>query len=308
MAPNNNAVTTISLGQINTSLTGKNTLYLDAASLFDKNLHGPVKQILGTFVNEETLPNSAYIYIKKNEGFVKGEFDVVETVSGKIYLSPKNLKGVGNSLFGRNIINGINGFSDNIATILSQRGLSLNDFKLLQQKRYDLMTIVEKAHIDAIRNSIPIPDGNTLLQKVIPKNQIQSFIDVPNDNFRKVGGFVSTAKDAKHLNTFEDVYQGMRLDYPGTQFNLSDGSFGVIRYKTPTPNLTVPKLPEVTGDLPYTGNGFTGGNNGKLGTPEWKPPYNTPTEGSELWEVFSDGTEVLRAKISTAQNKFIPVP
>jgi hypothetical protein len=218
------------------------------------------------------------------------------------------VQGVGNSLFGRSIVNGINGFSDNVASILSQRGLSLNDFKLLQQKRYDLMTIAEKAHIDAIRNSIPIPDGNTLLQKVIPKNQIQSFIDVPNDNFRKVGGFVSTAKDAKHLNTFEDVYQGMRLDYPGTQFNLSDGSFGVIRYKTPNPNLTVPKLPEVTGDLPYTGNGFTGGNNGKLGAPEWKSPYNTPNEGSELWEVFSDGTEVLKAKFSTAQNKFIPVP
>jgi hypothetical protein len=27
-----------------------------------------------------------------------------------------------------------------------------------------------------------------------------------------------------------------------------------------------------------------------------------------LWEVFSDGTEVLKAKFSTAQNKFIPVP
>jgi hypothetical protein len=31
-------------------------------------------------------------------------------------------------------------------------------------------------------------------------------------------------------------------------------------------------------------------------------------EGSELWEVFSNGTEVLKAKFSLSQNKFIPVP
>ncbi|MFV8333534.1 fibronectin type III domain-containing protein [Flavobacterium sp. GSP14] len=295
-------------------------------------LNKPVSLTNHEFLILDPKFGNGFIKVEENQilaGYVKvvnnsNEFYIFELKSGNHVLSSKyrnptaeelenafkelRLQGAGNSLFGRSIVNGINGFSDNVASVLSQRGLSLNDFKLLQQKRYDLMTIAEKAHIDAIRNSIPIPDGNTLLQKVIPKNQIQSFIDVPNDNFRKIGGFVSTAKDAKHLNTFEDVYQGMRLDYPGTQFNLSDGSFGVIRYKTPNPNLTVPKLPEVTGDLPYTGNGFTGGNNGKLGAPEWKSPYNTPNEGSELWEVFSDGTEVLKAKFSTAQNKFIPVP
>jgi len=115
--------------------------------------------------------------------------------------------------------------------------------------------------------------------------------------FRKVGRLCGAG-----------VYQGMRLDYPGTLFNLTDGSFGVIRYKTTNPNLSVPKIPDIMGDLPYTGNGFTGGNNGKLGVPEWKSPLNTPTEGSELWEVFSDGTEVLKGKFSIVQNKFIPVP
>jgi hypothetical protein len=221
--------------------------------------------------------------------------------------------GAGSTLYSKSYIASLNGFSDNISAILTQRGLSLEEFKLLQQKRYDplFMTPTEMAHIDAIRNSIPMPDGTTILQKVIPKNQIQNYIDLPNDNFRKVGGFVSTAQDAKHLITFEDIYYGMRLDYisNGLQpFHLTDGSCGVIRFKTTNPNLTVAKLPDVTGDLPYTGNGFTGGNNGKLGVPEWKSPYITPNEGAELWEVFSDGTEVLRATFSTSQNKFIPVP
>ncbi len=181
----------------------------------------------------------------------------------------------------------------------------MNDFKLLQQKRYDFMTISERAHIDAIRNSIPMPDANTLLQKVIHKNQISKYL---SGEYNQIGGFVTTVKDSKHLIIFEDVYQGMRLDYPSTQFKLSDGSYGIIRYKTQNPNLTVPKRPEVNADLPFTGNGFTGGINGKLGTPEWKSPNNTPLEGAELYEVFSDGLEVLRARFSVSKNKFIQVP
>jgi hypothetical protein len=196
-------------------------------------------------------------------------------------------------------ITSINGFSDNIASILSQRGMSLDNFKLLQQKEYALMTNLERSEIDLIRNSIPIPDGNTILQKVIPKSDIAKYT---SGQYTQVGGFVSTAKDTKHLNTFEDIYQGMRLDYENTVFRLSDGSCGVIRYKTTTPNMIIPKEP---GKFPYTGNGFTAGNNGRLGVSEWKSPYNTPIEGAELFEVFSDGTEVLRAIFSSSQNKFI---
>jgi len=213
--------------------------------------------------------------------------------------------GVGSSKFGKSFINSLNGFSDDIASLASKQGLSIDDFKLLQQKRYDVMTPLEQANINTIRNSIPLPDGNTILQKAIPKTDIQKYLD---GTYNQIGGFVTTAKDAKHLTSFDDIYTGMRLDYPNSAYSLSDGSCGVIRYKTTTPNATVPKLPEVAGDAPYTGNGFTGGNNGKLGVPEWKTPYNTPTDGAELWEVASDGSETLRAVFNAAQNKFIAVP
>ncbi|MBS1638037.1 MAG: hypothetical protein JST26_19140 [Bacteroidetes bacterium] len=210
------------------------------------------------------------------------------------------------TIFNKGQINTINGFSDNINALAGQNGLNLNTFKVLQQKRYDplVMSPTEMAKIDAIRNSIPVPDGNTILQKVIPKSDISKYT---SGAYTQIGGFISTAKDSKHLNTFEDIYYGMRLDYPNTKFSISDGSCGVIRYKTPNPSLTVPKLPETTGDLPFTGNGFTGGNNGTLGVPEWKSNYLTPQDGAELWEVFSDGSEKLRATFSSAQNKFIPV-
>ena len=252
------------------------------------------------------LDNVAYIVQENGVSVVKhGSIDIVDNGATAL---PRVASGAG-SLFGKNAISGINGFSDNVASILSQQGLSLDDFKVLQQKRYDplIMSLDEIAHIDAIRNSIPMPNGTTVLQKVIPKNDIVKYT---SGQYTQIGGFVSTAKDAKHLNTFDDIYYGMRLDYTsnGIQpFSLSDGSCGVIRYKTSNPNLTVPKPPTETGVLPYTGNGFTGGNNGRLCVPEWKSPYNTPQDGAELWEVFSDGSEILRARFLATQNKFIPI-
>ena len=257
--------------------------------------------------------------VQPNIGFLKEKTKFVVVQGGSAQNCFNFSEGVseslanagGNTKFGKSFVNSLNGFSDDIASLASGQGLSIDDFKLLQQKRYDLseMSALEMSKIDAVRNSIPTPDGNTLLQKVIPKADIQKYLD---GSYTQIGGFVTTAKDAKHLSTFEDIYHGMRLDYVignGTQpFKLSDGSFGVIRYKTPNPNAIVPKLPNEVGDFPYTGNGFTGGNNGKLGVPEWKTPYNTPVDGAELWEVTSDGTETLKAVFNLNQNKFISVP
>lgn len=59
--------------------------------------------------------------------------------------------------------------------------------------------------------------------------------------------------------------------------------------------------------MPFTGHGFTSGSNERLGVPEWKSGYLTPDEGAELWEVYLDGSEILRAKFSSSQNKFISV-
>ena len=49
-------------------------------------------------------------------------------------------------------------------------------------------------------------------------------------------------------------------------------------------------------DYPFTAQGFTSGNNERLGIPEWnllrRVKFN---EGDEIWEVSNDGKEILRA-------------
>ncbi|MGX1927882.1 fibronectin type III domain-containing protein [Flagellimonas sp. 2504JD4-2] len=255
---------------------------------------------------EQTVYGLGQLAIKKTEGIATetAEIALVRDKNGTLGLGLVKAEG---AKFGKSFINSLNGFSDDIASLASEQGLSIDDFKLLQQKRYDVMTPIEKGKIDAIRSEIPLPDGNTILQKAIPKADIAKYLR-DTDPYYQVGGFVTTAKDAKHLSTFDDVYYGMRLDYDGTAFNLSDGSFGVIRYKTPVPSAEVPRITGPKDKFPFTGNGFTSGNNGKLGVPEWKTPYNTPNDGAELWEVASDGTETIRAIFDSGQNRFIAVP
>jgi hypothetical protein len=234
----------------------------------------------------------------------------VDDVSAEIaslggYNAWKLANATANAQYGRNFVNSLHGFSDDISLLASQHGLTTSDFKLLQQKRYEAMSPNEKAIVESIRNSVAMPDANTLLQKAIPLSQLHKYLD---GDYTQIGGFVTTAKDAKHLVTYDDIYTGMRLDYTNTAFNLSDDACVVVRYKTANPDANVAMFPEVVDPpAPYTANGFTGGNQGRLGVPEWVTPYNTPVHGAELIEVSSDGSETLIAIFYSSQNKFIAV-
>ena len=49
-------------------------------------------------------------------------------------------------------------------------------------------------------------------------------------------------------------------------------------------------------DLPFTAHCFTSSNNGRLGVPEWHSQSRIDIqEGTEIWEIFNDGTEEVRA-------------
>ena len=68
--------------------------------------------------------------------------------------------------------------------------------------------------------------------------------------------------------------------------------------------LFVPTLEDM--GYPFTVHGFTSGNRGRLGIPEWnllrRVKFN---EGDEIWEVSNDGKEILRAIYSKEDEKFI---
>ena len=51
-------------------------------------------------------------------------------------------------------------------------------------------------------------------------------------------------------------------------------------------------------DYPFTSIGFTSGNNGRLGIPEWNLLQRIDFEdGAELWEVVNDGRKTRRSSV-----------
>ena len=83
----------------------------------------------------------------------------------------------------------------------------------------------------------------------------------------------------------------------------------VISFKSKdiTQNIVIPKGGTFDNWVyPFTSTGFTAGNNGRLGIPEWnllrRVKFN---EGDEIWEVSNDGKEILGAIYSKEDEKFI---
>ncbi len=175
----------------------------------------------------------------------------------------------------------------------------------MMQKNVNALTQQEKIQLANIRNSLGRPDANTIMQKVITKNDIQKYL---SGDYNNVGGFVSRAVDAKHLESFEDLYHGLRLDYTKTTFFIEDGSCGVIRFKSPNSGSAI--IPSGgtydSWDYPFTATGFTSGKSGRLGVPEWHLQKRIDfSEGSEIWQVNNNGSEKLIATYDIKLKKFI---
>ena len=166
----------------------------------------------------------------------------------------------------------------------------------------------EKGQLKRIRESVPMPDADTIMQKVIPSNDIGKYLD---GTYNRVGGYVTRADDSKHLKTYNDFYNSLRLDYPQSAFNpFSDDSIGVIRYKTDeTSKIKIPYSKEMggidVGECPFSGNGFTKAANGEI-IPEFKyDEFAKLRDKAEIVEIKKDGTEILRALYDEDLGKFI---
>lgn len=195
------------------------------------------------------------------------------------------------------------GFIDLLPSLLEKENLTMDDFQYMLQKSVKALTKEEELKLERIRTSLPKPDANTLMQKVITKQDIEGYLKKDNP-YITIRGFVTRASDAKHLKTYEDLYSGFRLDYVNNAGRLvnfvEDGSCGVIRFKSKSLNqITIPGKNFLENNrYPYTAHGFTSGNQGRLGVPEWHLGNGIdviPEEGAEIWEVFTNGREVLRA-------------
>lgn len=198
----------------------------------------------------------------------------------------------------------------NLGEVLKQQGLTLEEFNKLRLTDVSQLTNDEKALLKMIRESIPMPDSNTLMQKVIPASDVQKYLD---GTYTQIGGFVTRAEDVTQLKTYDDIYNSLRLDYPDTAYDIvSDDTLAVIRYNTnETSKIQIPYSSEMggvtTGADPFTGNGFTKATNGQI-IPEYKmSDFARIEDGAQLIEIGKDGKETLKAIYDVDFGRFVPI-
>jgi hypothetical protein len=189
-------------------------------------------------------------------------------------------------------------------------------------KPTDQLTDAEIATLMKIRDAVPAPTTDTLLQRVVSPDQVEKYL---SGEYKAMYGFVTRAEDVKVLSTPGQVKSGLRLDYKGNPF-IDEQPMYLIRFKAqdPTPITTAygGNSPEaatrVSGavgsaapgmieqDFPFTGHGFTSDPDHVV------PEYYTATpvrvqDGAELIQLTPTGEERLIAVYRAAVRKFVEV-
>ena len=172
------------------------------------------------------------------------------------------------------------------------------------------LTAKEKEALKKVRDGLPELTPDTVMQKVIPVGDIQHYL---SGKYTALRGFITRFEDVPHLTTYDDIYNGLRLKYPDSEFVPDvDDCMGVIRFKTEeTSKIFTPYKKEMGGSTkgfdPFTGNGFTKSENGRI-IPEFKSDdFLKISDGAQLIEIGKDGTEKMLGIYSKKDSKFISI-
>ena len=197
------------------------------------------------------------------------------------------------------------GFVDILPRLLEKERLTMEDFIKATQSIRKELPYAPRAKIARLRNAISSPTAETVMQKVIPASELDEYI---SGLYNNIQGFITKAADTKHLNSFDDLYYGLRLDYDGTKFFLDEGYCYVLRFKSKEVPLkvNVPRGRDFKDSYPFTSHGFTAGIRGRIGVPEFiiRSGFRVPIEGgTEIWKITRDGKQTLYAVFE--EGKFI---
>ena len=214
-----------------------------------------------------------------------------------------------NASFNKTNLESVNCFMDNAESYITQYGIDFNDFNELKVLSASELTDAEKQAIRIMRDEIPAPTSDTLMQKIISPNDTAKFMD---GTYNTITGSITKAGDVKQLDNVEDIYNGLRMDYPNSPFSVTDDSVTAIRFRTRNPNDIVTAYGEAMGgtvsyDMPFTGNGFLGSTNGQIIPEYYSRSKLQLVDGAEMYEITADGLEILKAIYDAESERFISI-
>ncbi|MEH7381914.1 transglutaminase-like domain-containing protein [Bacillus sp. JJ1533] len=225
-------------------------------------------------------------------------------------------------------------YQENLSSLLSKHNISIGDYNRLSRTTISRLTDAEIDTLFKLRLDVDFPTPSTIMQKVITPSSFDNYI---NGKY-KIRGFVARAQDVNHLNTPEEIVDGLALHYRvgdngEKAFTYSDYSVGIIRY--PADHTDIIKIPlggntsaDVTraerilndidsadmnkieihkSDRPFTGNGITLSDNHRI--VEFKyadgSQVDIPPNGAEMYEFTRTGHKILIAVFNRAELKWV---
>ena len=243
-----------------------------------------------------------------------------------------------NAKFMMREVKSIPSFTDSCEQIVKESGFNtFSEFKSAAMKSYDdLVEIGQLDKVKAVRDSIPDPDNDTLLQKVVDEDTMKKYL---GGEYKDVGGSIAKLSDVKDLKTYTQVYNGLRLDYYKTTFpnpGSENATMYAIRFTTDDAETMMQK--SVRSDVlnnaewkpPYTGTGFLSSAD-ELDFSNFNPETNYPanvisegkqvipeyigirdangkalslSKGAEMYKITESGEEILYAVFDTQNEMF----
>ena len=176
--------------------------------------------------------------------------------------------------------------SPEIKAKINKAGYSLEDFSNLVDADTTLSAKTD-AFVKAVRKEIGVPAPKTKMNKTIPTEFVESYLSGERNSF---AGFVSVDEHSKSLTTLPEIFEGNRLDYPNTPFDLEKTkTYSKISFfLDEADKLDIPFGELDNASYPFTGRGFTGSKNIVL--PEYKLMEERIFQTGDLITIFESKT------------------
>ena len=257
-----------------------------------------------------------------------------ESFEARGIINNKAANQVLNSRFTAKAISSIASFTDSCESIIRNAGFnSVEEFKSLSMNVYDdLVKNGRLADIQAVRNAIPDPTNETVMQKVISEETAKKYLNGIRDS---ITGSVAKFSDVQNLKTYTELFNGLRLDYQGTDFVIPGTENAVmyaIRFTSDETEDQVVKsvrnavLDNAAWAYPYTGTGFISSAEildltNVPGTPIKEGASLIPeyfamavegeavslNNGAEMYKITESGDEILFAIYDKAKSIFTKI-
>lgn len=113
-------------------------------------------------------------------------------------------------------LSALESFETQAPALIKKQGLTMDEFHRWVTEPVDSIPPHILAKIKTVRDAVPFPTRDTLLEKTIPAKDIQKYLD---GTYKDIKGYITRAQDTKGLMGYKSRYNTLRLDYQGSPFN-----------------------------------------------------------------------------------------